>query len=168
MLIIQPISIWLNKIIEWSRGLVTTSFNFQKLKVETAMEDITDIVNSDIKTNSEDSDSIENSMKTGSEEIEIFENSEKKTDIEEKNFFINSDKKTDNEKTKNPSQRGGENRGCQEDSEKSMVEEQPKKGIPNQKVKKDSHRSSKRSTNKKPLVQRKKEAKEKTERENPE
>ena len=81
------------------------------------------------RTNSEDSDSIENSMKTDSEDIEIFENSEKKTDIEEKNFFINSDKKTDNEKTKNPSQRSGEKKGCQEHSEESRVDEQPKKEI---------------------------------------
>ena len=76
------------------------------------MEEITDIVNSDIKTNSEDSDSFENSIKT---------------DIGEKNFFVNSDEKTDNEETKNQGQQSGESRGCQ-DLKKHLTEEQPKKG----------------------------------------
>ena len=66
-----PLSIWLKKMNKWLLGLVTSSFNFQKLKGETAMEEINDIVNSDIKTDSEDSDSFENSdMKTDSEEID--------------------------------------------------------------------------------------------------
>ena len=56
---------------KWLLGIVTSSFNFQILKGETAMEEINDIVNSDIKTDSEDSDSFENSdMKTDSEEID--------------------------------------------------------------------------------------------------
>ena len=103
------------------------------------MEEITDIVNSDIKTNSEDSDSFENSMKTDSEEIEIFESSKKKTDIGEKNFFINSDEKTDNEQTKNQGQQSGESRGCQEDLKEHLTEEQPKKGKSSQEDEIGSH-----------------------------
>ena len=116
----------MKNIIEWIGGLVTTSFNYQKLKVETAMEEINDIVNSDM-ANIEDNDSLENSMKTDSEEQRIFKSSEKKTDIEEKNIFINSDEKTDNEKTKNQRQQSRERKGCHKNLKTHLTEEQEEK-----------------------------------------
>ena len=71
---------------EWVGGLVTTSFNYQKLKVETAIEETNDIVNSDM-ANIKDNDSLENSVKTDIEENSIFINSDDKTDSE----IVNSD-----------------------------------------------------------------------------
>ena len=70
-----------------ARGLVTTSFNYQKLKVETAMEETNNTVNSDM-ANSEDNNSLGNSMKTVIEENNIFINSDDKTDSEIVNSYL--------------------------------------------------------------------------------
>ena len=86
--------------------------------------------NSDIKTDIKEHDLFENSeKKTDNEELNIFVNSDIKTDIKGNDPFENNEKKADNEKTKDPSQRSGKNKGCQEDLEESLIEEDFKKEI---------------------------------------
>ena len=89
------------------------------LNVETAMEKINDIINSEV-TMSEENDSLESSMKADIEESMIFEDSE----AEMGDFFINSDEKTDNEVTKNHGQVRGKQEGFQEKLKTHLTEEQ--------------------------------------------